>query len=606
MKTMLPDPAKREAEAEPQLDATTMAAAVIQPTRLRKFRPPTPFTALSLLLALIMMAITLSSVGTVLVSLFVSDKGFSLAPTISVLTAPSTWELVRATAIITGSSTIIATLIGGGLAWLNERTDSRMGVFSDLLPLMSFLLPPVAGSLGYIFLFAPNAGYVNQAWRALLSVFGVVDAGPLLDIYSWSGLIIVFSVYGVPFTYMMIAPALRMMDSGLEEAARMSGAGPLRTMFRVTLPAVMPAMGAGAFLWIWISFSMVDIPLMIGTSAQIDVLSSRIVQLLAFSYPADRTGAVSLSLIITFVVLVAWFIQSRILRAGKHATVGGKGAKTTPVNLGRWRTPARILVVAYSTVTILLPALALLYVALAGTWRAGISLEGLGFAEFGKMFTNVYTLEGLRNSFGLGIVTATIVVIIAAIIALYVSRAGSLTGRLVDAGIKLPATLGTLILVVGMVLLFTGAPFYLGGTLLILLIAYAVISLPNASVSADAAAAGVSNSLSEAARMSGASESRTFVKVILPLLIPGLVGAWASVFVRAFGDLTASSMLSGANNPVIGFQILEQSRYGSYATTATLSFTLAVVSTITVLGAVWFGRWSSRWTQGVSARTRKR
>lgn len=586
-------------------NSLTMAGAVVRPTRPRKFKPPTPFTAMSLLLALIMISITLASVGTVLVSMFFAEGSFSIAPTVEVLTDPGTWELVGATAIITGASTIIATLIGGGLAWLNERTDARMGIFSDILPLMSFLLPPVAGSLGYILLYAPTAGYVNQAWRGFLSIFGVVDAGPLLDIYSWAGIIIVFSVYGVPFTYMMIAPALRMMDSGLEEASRMFGAGPLRTMFRVTLPAVLPAMGAGAFLWIWVSFSMVDIPLMIGTGARIDVLASKIVQLLAFSYPADRVGAVSLSLIITTVVLIAWFIQSRILRAGKHASVGNKGAKTTPINLGRWRAPARALVIVYSVVTVLLPALALIYVSLAGTWRPGFSLEGLSFAQFEKLFTNPYTLQGLTNSFGLGLATATIVVIIAAIIALYVARAGSFTGRLVDGGIKLPATLGSLVLVVGMVLLFTGAPFYLGGTLIILLIAYTAISLPNASVSADAAVAGVGDSLSEAARMSGATESRAFVKVIFPLLIPGLVGAWASVFVRAVGDLTASSMLSGASNPVIGFQILEQSRYGSFATTAALSFILAAVSTITVLGAVWIGRYSSRWTQGTT-RSRKK
>jgi len=345
---------------------------------------------------------------------------------------------------------------------------------------------------------------------------------------------------------------------------------------------------------------------MIGTGARIEVLASQIVQKLAFSYPADRTGAVSLSLIITAVVLSAWFVQSRILRASKHATIGNKGAKTAAINLGRWRLPARLVVIFYSAGTILLPALALIYVSLAGTWRSEITLTGLNLDEFVKIFSNPYTLTGLTNSFGLGLLTATLVVLIAAIIALYVSRAGSFTGRLVDAGIKLPGTLGSLILVVGMVLLFTGAPFSLGGTLLILLIAYAALALPNASVSADAAVAGVGNSLTEAARMSGASEGRTFLRVIFPLLIPGLVGAWAAVFVRSVGDLTASSMLSGANNPVIGFQILEQSRYGSFATTSALSFTLALVSSVTVLGAVWVGRRSSRWTQDISVRNRKR
>jgi iron(III) transport system permease protein len=89
-------------------------------------------------------------------------------------------------------------------------------------------------------------------------------------------------------------------------------------------------------------------------------------------------------------------------------------------------------------------------------------------------------------------------------------------------------------------------------------------------------------------------------------MIPALVGAWALVFVRVLSDLTASSMLAGANNPVIGFQMLELSRYGSYTDLSVLASILAVVSTITVLAAVWFGRWSSRWTQAPKPSRRRR
>ena len=89
-------------------------------------------------------------------------------------------------------------------------------------------------------------------------------------------------------------------------------------------------------------------------------------------------------------------------------------------------------------------------------------------------------------------------------------------------------------------------------------------------------------------------------------MIPALVGAWALVFVRVLSDLTASSLLAGANNPVIGFQMLELSRYGSYTDLSVLASILAVVSTVTVLAAVWFGRWSSRWTQAPKPDRRRR
>lgn len=564
-----------------------------------------PFNIISLVIAVGFIALTVVPLGSVLMRLFVVNGQITLAPLEETL-GQDILGLVGSTVIVVLASTVFAVLIGGTLAWLNERTDARMGLFSDLLPMIPFLLPPVAGSVGWILLLAPTGGYINGAWVKMMEFFGVPDASPFMDIYSWGGLILVFTVYGVAFTYMMIAPALRVLDANLEEQSRVTGASTLRTLFKVTLPAVLPAVAAGALLWVWVAFATVDIPSMIGTGADISLLSQRIVNLLVFSYPPKQGVAVGLSLIISVVVLGAWLLQSKILRSNKFATVGGKGTRSTPMRLGKWRGVARGGMVAYVLLTTVLPCLALLTVALTGSWRQNIDWGSFGFQHFEKIFTDSYAMKGLANSFTLGLVAATIVVVVAAIVSLFVARSGRVFGRVIDVGIKLPATLGALVIVVGMVLLFTGPPFYLSGTTFLLLMAYCALCLPNASISADAAVAGVGGELTESSRISGASESKTFFRVILPLMIPALVGAWALVFVRVLSDLTASSLLAGANNPVIGFQMLELSRYGSYTDLSVLASILAVVSTVTVLAAVWFGRWSSRWTQAPKASRRRR
>ncbi|MDK1361674.1 iron ABC transporter permease [Arthrobacter sp. zg-Y1219] len=563
-----------------------------------------PFSIISLVVAVGFIALTVVPLGTVLLRLFVVDGQITLAPLQETL-QQDVLSLVGSTVFVVAGSTVFAVLIGGALAWLNERTDARMGLFSDLLPMVPFLLPPVAGSVGWILLLAPTGGYLNSAWMKMTAFFGVEEPVPLMDIYSWSGLILVFTVYGVAFTYMMIAPALRMLDSSLEEQSRVTGAGAIRTLFKVTLPAVLPAIAAGALLWVWVAFATVDIPSMIGTGADITLLSQQIVNLLVFSYPPKQGVAVGLSLIISVVVLGAWLLQSRILRSNKFATVGGKGSRSTPLRLGKWRPVARGAMIGYVLLTTALPCLALLIVALTGSWRADIDWGSFGFSHFADIFSNSYAMQGLANSFTLGLTAATIVVVVAALVSLYVARSGPVLGRVIDVGIKLPATLGALVIVVGMVLLFTGPPFYLSGTTFLLLLAYCALCLPNASISADAAVAGVGGELTEASRISGAPESKTFMRVILPLMVPALVGAWALVFVRVLSDLTASSLLAGANNPVIGFQMLELSRYGSFTELAVLASILAVVSTITVFAAVWFGRWSSRWTQAPKVSRRR-
>lgn len=604
--TLLPE---GEATAPPPQAAAAGTARV--PRRRATFtmrqsgRRISPFNVISLVVAIGFIALTVVPLLTVLMRLFWVDGQLTLQPLQATL-GQDVLGLVFNTVVIVLASTVFAVLIGGGLAWLNERTDARMGLFSDLLPMVPFLLPPVAGSVGWILLLAPSGGYINGLWMKVLSAFGVQDPGPLMDIYSWSGLILVFTVYGVAFTYMMIAPALRILDSNLEEQSRVSGASPLRTLFKVTLPAVLPAIAAGALLWIWVAFATVDIPQMIGTGADISMLSQRIVNLLVFSYPPDQASAVGLSLIISVVVLGAWMLQTRILRSNKFATVGGKGTRSTPTRLGKWRGVARGAMVAYVLVTTVLPFVALLLVAFTGSWRVDVEWENFGVGHFAELLTDPYALQGLANSFTLGLGAATIVVVVAALVSLYVARSGPLAGRVIDVGIKLPATLGALVIVVGMVLLFTGPPFYLSGTTFLLLIAYCALTLPNASISADAAVAGVGMELTESSRVTGAGEGKTFLKVILPLMVPALVGAWALVFVRVLSDLTASSLLAGANNPVIGFQMLEMSRYGSYAELAVLAAILAIVSTVCVFAAVWFGRWSSRWTQAPKASRRNR
>lgn len=585
------------AEAAPK----TVARRSLRDVLARK----SPFFLLTGLLALVIILLTIVPLGRVVTSLFWVDGSLTAQPFRDAI-ATGIGGPLMSTVIVVVASMVLAVLIGGGLAWVNERTDARMGTFSDIMPLVPFLVPPVAGSVGWILLLSPDSGYLNAWWMKLLSALGVDSPGPLLNIYSWSGMILVFTTYGVAFTYMMIAPALRTLDSNLEEASKVAGASPMRTMFKVTLPAILPAVAAGALLWGWIAFAMVDIPTMLGTGAGIEMLSQRIVSFLVFSYPPQQGPAVVLSSIVTAVVLTLWFIQSRILRANKFATMGGKGAKANPIRLGKWKPVIRGLMLLYVGLTAILPTLALVLVGLLGSWRVEFSLSELNLDTFRTVLTDPYTLQGLSNSLMLGFAVATVVVVIAAAISRFTRLAGPVTGRIFDAGIKLPATLGSLIIVVGMALVFTGPPFMLGGTITILLVAYIVLSMPHTTITTDAAVSGVGESLVEASSITGAGEGKTFLKVVLPLLVPALVSAWAIAFVRTFSDLTASSMLAGAYNPVIGFQMLESSRNGSFATTAVLGALMAVLCAVVMTVAVTFGRRTSRWATGGSAKRSRR
>ncbi|MHA6667876.1 ABC transporter permease [Homoserinimonas sp. A447] len=544
------------------------------------------FDTVTIVIGLLLVGIVVIPLGRVLIGMFWVGGAFTIEPIMRTLALPDLGSLILNTLIVVAGSTIVALVIGVGLAWLNERTDARMGPLSDALPLLPFLLPPVAGAVGWTMLLAPRAGLLNAWGREVLGFFGIhLETGPF-DINSWYGLIMVFAFYAVPFIYMNAAASLRNFDASLEEASRLSGAGALRTLFKVTLPAVAPGIGAGLLLCVWFGFGMFSIPSIIGTPAGIDVLSVRIVKLLTFTYPPDTDVAVGLSGFVVLFVGFAYMLQVRILRKGRFATMSGKGSRSVTTRLGGWKWPLRLVMLGYVITSTLLPMLALVLVSLNGYWTPKIGWDSLSFDALRvAVIDDFLTRQALINSLGLGIGGGLIGIVAAALVALYVARKRTAFARMLDLGIKMPAAVSNMVIAVGILLLLAAAPFHLSGTLLILLIGYLALYLPQASIAADAAVSGVGKELPEASAVSGANPFRTFYRIQLPLMIPGLVAGWALLFIRMVGDLTASAILAGTGNPVVGFRILEVFNGGSYALLASLS-TVLVIITGTVLTLV--------------------
>jgi iron(III) transport system permease protein len=542
-----------------------------------------PFKAISLIVIVIFAFLAVYPLLRVLIRLVYSDGRFDLSPLRLIFDQPDTGLLLFNTVAVVGTSAVISLIIGSILAWLNERTDARMGVVTDVLPMVPFLIPPVAGAIGWVLLLSDRAGLLNALFRWILSFFGIhLTVGPF-NVYTWTGLIFVFVLYSIPYVFMMVSAGLSNIDSAIEEQSRICGSSLMRTMRLVTLPAVRPSLGASVLLLVWFGFALFSVPSIIGRGANIELLSVRLVNLLTFTYPPQMTKAIALGMIVVLAVGSAWYLQTRILRSGRHSTVGGKGLKITRIELGKWRWLGRSVILSYIFVASILPLVGLLLVALNGFWTPNIRWMNLNFNSFREiLFEDQITFKALRNSISLGVVGATIGMFAAAILALHVQRSGKGMARFIDATIKLPATISTIVLAVGFILAFSGYPFYLNGSYLILLLAYLALYMPQGSVVADAAVAQVGKELVEASRICGAGSGSTFRKVSLPLMLAGLSAGWALLFVRMLGDLTASAILAGTSNPVVGFRILEVYEGASFATLAALSTVLTVISVIVV------------------------
>lgn len=583
----------REPAIEVTKSASKMRLASLLRTLLARLREkPSAFSVFSVAVVAFFALLAFYPLLLVVLRLFVNETGeVDLTAFREIFTQDSVGLLLFNTIVIVAASAIVSLVIGSILAWINERTDARMGLITDVLPLVPFLVPPIAGAIGWVLLLSDRSGLLNAVFRWLLARVGVeMETGPF-NIYSWTGLIFVYTIYAIPYVYLLVSAGLKNVDSAMEEQSRICGSGLLRTMWLVTIPAVRPSLGAALMLLIWFGFALFSVPAILGRGAEIEVLAVRLVNLMSFVYPPQTARAIGLGMIVILIVGLAWFLQGRILRSGRFATVGGKGHRINRIELGTWRGPARAFVVLYIFIAAVLPMAGLLIVALNGFWTPQIRWAHLSLASFHEiLFDDGQTASAIENSLLLGIVGATVGIGAAAIMALYMQRVGGTTARIMDAMIKLPASISTIVLAIGFVLAFSGPPFNLNGTFVILLLAYLALYMPQASIAADAAAAQVGRELTEASRISGASGGRTLWRINLPLMAAGLAAGWALLFVRMISDLTASAILAGTKNTVVGFRILEVYLGGSFASLAALSTILTFISIIVIVPVMIFSK----------------
>lgn len=567
------------------------APAPPPPPRRRGLRRLSPLTVVTWLLAALLAFFIAYPLVQAVLGLFGLDAvpGQTADSPWGVVTSGETLGALFNTAVLVLSGGAIAVLIGAAFAWLNERTNARIGWLAEVLPLISMFVPSLAAAIGWVFLLDPDVGLLNMVLRGILEPLGIsLEDGPL-NIYSWYGLIWTYAVFLVPFAYLAIANGLQSLDPSLEEASTTAGAGPARTFFRVTLPSLKPALGSSVMLVVVMGMALFSIPVIIGTRAGIDVLPVLIVHDVTQSYPVDELSALTRSAMLLAIVLIAGYLQRRFVgahRSQSFATIGGKGNRASTTDLGKLRWPARVLMVGYLAAAAVLPFLGLVLVSLQSFWSSTIDWSSLDFSAYAEMFDRPVVREGLRNSFLLATGCASVVIVFAVLITRLTEYSRGSVPRVIDGIVKAPAAMPHIVFALALIAAFGGPPFGWTGTALILIAAYIVMYLPQATFYSAAALQQIGRPLVEASDVSGATDTRTLRRVLLPLMVPGLVSGWALIFVLMSGDITASAMLASTRTPVIGFVMLDQWTHGSYPTIAALGVTLTVVSTLVVMTAL--------------------
>ncbi|GAA0694313.1 iron ABC transporter permease [Streptomyces cellulosae] len=477
-------------------------------------------------------------------------------------------------------SAALALLLGTVLAYVQVRTDTPFkGLFfaASLVPL---IVPGILYTTSWIFLADPTTGLLNSL------LFTPLSGSSPLNIYSIWGMIWVQGLHLAPVAFLLMVAAFRAMDPSLEESAAMSGAGRLTVLRRITVPLLRPAMVSSALLMFIQSLESFEVPGLLGLQNGIYVFTSRIYFVLR-SYPIDYGAAGAYAIGLLVIAVIGVLLSSWLQRSSRnYQTVGGKAFRPRPVELGRARAFVGAGVILYFLVTVVLPVGVLVYASLLKYYAAptGETLSQLTLDNYRAVLTQPFALTALKNSLVLGVGAATVVMLLAAIVAWVVLRTKAPGRRILDLLAFTPIVIPGLVLGLALAFVYLRTPLPIYGTLLILLISYCTRYLPYGMRYASSAMAQMSPELEESAAVSGASWFQTFRRVLLPLMSGGILAGWVYILIVSFRELSSTILLYSPGKEVLSVLIWEQFENGQFTTLAALG--VCMVTLLVLLVAI--------------------
>lgn len=468
----------------------------------------------------------------------------------------------------------LSCLFATPLAWFVARTDMPGRALVRAFVTASFVTPPFLGAIAWEILAAPNSGLLNVIYR---SVFDLDQFEYLFDIYTIEGLVFAISCYTFPYVFTLVSNALDRVPSDLEEASAMQGASLFTTLRRVTFPLVLPAILAGALIAILQALTMFGSPAMLALPAGFHVITTKIWSL--FQYPAKPHLAAAIALpLLLFAVLLIW-TQKRILGRRSYTTLGAKSGVPQLIALGRWKWLAWAFTGSLLTLTVILPYLALIETALTRTTGERLTFDSFTLHHFHFVFFE-FSATGLamRNTFLLGVMTATLGAAIALVTAYIASRnvvrGASLLGYLATVPIAVPG----IVLGVGLFLAYSNSFLPLYGTIWILLIAFLTIEMPAAYQQLSSAFKSVHVELEEASRILGASRMTALTTITAPILRTNVVATWCFIFIGTIRELSAMILLTTADTKLVSVIIYDLNESGDLGAISVLGLMLLSIS----------------------------
>jgi len=496
----------------------------------------------------------------------------------SLLTDPYSYRVMMTTLGFSAVTIVVSVPLGFVFAWFIERTDLPHKALAMSLLGSGILFPTFLKAMGWVFLLHPRIGIINTF---LMRLFELKTAP--LNIATLPGIGFVEGLTLTPLACVMISAALRGMNPALVEAASIHGVSKFKTLLKVELPLVWPALVSAVIWMLTVAIAAFDVPGVIGMANNIFTFSTAVYFMINPNEGLPRyglSGAYGTIMVgVSLILMIPYF--TALKQSHRYQIISGKSYQSRPMELGRWWILGWGLLGLYLLLAFVLPLLAMFWVSLLPYVQlpSRQALAAASFERYSAIAFDAALLRAAWNTLLLMAIVPTLIIVISAAISWIVTRS-RMRGRVfLDAVAFLPHPVPHLLFALAtayLALLVSDiVPVY--GTIFVLMAVYVVCWISFGTRVLNNSMIQVHRELEEAAQVGGVSTFRILWKVILPLIRPGVVYVWIWTSLSAYRELTMAVVLASPKSQVLSTYIWGQWHGGGLGDAAAIAVTMMAI-----------------------------
>ncbi len=473
------------------------------------------------------------------------------------------------TLIVSLSSSLIAILFGGVVAFLVTRTNLKYKQFVSAVFTFPYIMPSWTLALFWETFFKNVNIGLKTSNGIMAAVFGVYM--PEWFVYGAFPIALVLGLHYAPFAYILIGGILRNMDANLEEAATILKTSRARIIRRITLPIVKPAMLSTFLLVFASSMSAYSVPVFLGSPVRYYVLSTKMKSLMD-SYPGQAYIIVGVMILFGVAILL---LNQKVTNSRKQfTTVTGKSGQISKIDLGRANRPVAIILVAILLMVAVVPLITFAMesvIVKAGDYSPGnMTLdfwigtnlqERLDQGDSSGILLNPKVWNALGYSLGLAVTCALAAGTCGILVGYGVAkRRGSRLASWVNSLSFFPYLMPSLAFGAIYLAMSSKLP-WLRGFLLLALVG-SVKYLPFASRSGVNAMLQLSGEIEEAAVITGVPWWKRMLRVIFPIQKSSFLSGYLLPMVSCMRELSLFVLLVPSSNTILTTMLMQYSEKG--------------------------------------------